>query len=63
MNDDGGSVSETALQYDTLKFDDEKVPTAKPKAYVDEGNTEAAIVVYDAIDNCSKDEYSHLKYS
>ena len=60
MNDDESSVSETALQYDTLKYDDKKAPSAT-KTNID--NTEAAIVVYEALDNCPKDEYSHLKYS
>ena len=64
MNDnDEGSVSETALQYESLEVDDKQV-TVCSGTNNDKGNTdhEAAIIVYEAVDNCPKEEYSHLKY-
>ena len=64
MNDDEEvSVSETALQYDCLKFDDKQVLNSS-EANNNKGNTdsEAAMVVYEAVDNCPEREYSHLEY-
>lgn len=62
MNDNEEvSVSETALQYDSLKFDDKQVLSSS-ETNNDKGSTEAAVVVYEAVDSCPKEEYSHLKY-
>ena len=62
MNDNESNVSETVLQYDSLKFDNKQI--SGPEATNDQqGSADLSNVVYQAVDNCFEDEYTHLKHN
>ena len=61
MNDtEESSVQETAFQYDSLKFD-KQIGGSETNKFRE--NTDAAVIVYESVDNCPVEEYSQLKYN
>ena len=62
MNDtEESSVPETAFQYDSLKFDNKQIGGSETNKFRE--NTDAAVIVYESVDNCPVEEYSQLKYN
>ena len=62
MNDNESNVSETVLQYDSLRFDNKQV-SGQEANNDQQGNTDQSTVAYQVVDNCFEDEYAHLKHN
>ena len=51
MNDNESNVSETVLQYDSLRFDNKQV-SGQEANNDQQGNTDQSTVAYQVVDNC-----------